>query len=151
MFSIRTETTGLDGFDERLLAETRDDARPVVDASGRKLEERARQKLNVRGGPSRPGSPPARETGALQDSIGRSEVRTGSDEVEIEWGVGAGPAALARLRNWLGRGVDVRAYAELHEEGGIGADGRRYPARSYLRATEAELEPEIGVDLERAL
>lgn len=151
MFSVRTETTGLAGLAESLLAETRDDLRPVVDSGGRKLEERARQKLSHRGGPSRPGDPPARETGALGDSIGRSEVRTASGEIEIEWGVGAGPSALARMRNWISRGVDVPAYAKLHEEGGVGAGGRRYPARSYLRSTELELEPAIDADLERAL
>lgn len=152
MISARVRTEGLEGFARSVIDETKRDARRPLSQGGDILPTRARQKLGSRGGPSRPGDPPARVLGALQDSIGRNSayIKHGEDVVELAWGVGVGDDAERRVRAWLARGVDVFAYAKLHEEGGRGADGRRYPQRSYLRSTEAEEEGRVFRHVERA-
>lgn len=151
MFSVVTRTEGIDGLGAELLAETQEDVLSLIARAGEKLVRRAREKLGVGGGPSRPGDPPAKETGALQDSIGRTGPYTKPGTVELAWGVGVGDEALARVNDWKSRGVNVFEYAELHENGGVGADGRRYPARSFARSTEMELEAEVVADWERGL
>ncbi len=151
MFSITSRSEGLEGMGVELLEETRDDVRPLLARAGERLVSRARQKLDVSGGPSRSPAPPAMETGALRDSIGRTGPFTTPGVVELAWGVGVGDDALRRVNDWKGRGVNVFEYASLHERGGTGADGRRYPVRSYIRSTELELEADIVADWQAAL
>lgn len=155
MFSAVTRTEGIDGLGAELLAETQEDVLSLIARAGEKLVRRAREKLGVGGGPSRPGDPPAKETGALQDSIGRTGPYTKPGTVELAWGVGVGDEALARVNDWKSRGVNVFEYADLHEHGGVasapGYHPRRYPARSYIRSTEQELEAEVVADWERGL
>lgn len=151
MFSMTGRTEGINGLGLELLKQTEKDTLPLIARGGEKLVRRAREKLDIQGGPSRPGDPPAKEQGALQDSIGRTGPYTRPGIVELAWGVGVGDEALARVNEWKSRGVNVFEYADLHENGGTGADGRRYPPRSYIRSTEAELEAEVVFDVEAGL
>lgn len=151
MISMSVETTGLAGFAKRLLRDTEQDALSPAARSAELAVRRARQKLSSRGGPSRPGEPPAMEEGALHDSIGRTGPFTRPGTVEIAWGVGIGDEALRRVNEWKAKDINVFEYAKLHEEGGTGADGRRYPPRSYLRSTEAEIEAQVTREIQGAL
>lgn len=151
MFSITARTEGIEGLGLELLKETEKDALPLVARAGQKLVARAREKLSVRGGPSRPGDPPAMDRGALRDAIGRTAPYTEAGTVSLAWGVGVGDEAIARINEWKQKDVNVFEFAELHENGGTGADGRRYPPRSYIRSTEAELEAEVLADIEAGL
>lgn len=138
-----TETFGLDGLGADLIRETRKIARPLVGKAGNILRKRIKDKLKKRGGPSRPGDPPAREEGALLSVIGRDRPRRLGDTFSVEVGVGAGKSAIARAEKWKGDGINVYEYAWLQEHGGIGADGRLFPARSYVRAAAEEVEAQI--------
>lgn len=151
MISLSSHTEGLNGLGLELLEQTADDVRPLIARAGQKLVELARKKLDVLGGPSRPGEPPAKETGALQDSIGRTGPFTRPGTVELAWGVGVGDEATARVAEWKSKGINVFEYAKLLEEGGTGADGRRYPPRPYIRSTESELEAQLESDIEAGL
>lgn len=151
MFKISARTEGIQGLGAELLKETQEDVRPLIAQAGEKLVARAREKLDVRGGPSRPGDPPAKEEGALQDSIGRTGPFTRPGTVELAWGVGVGDEAARRVDEWKSRGINVFEYADLHENGGTGADGRRYPARSFVRSTELELEAGVVAGWETGL
>lgn len=155
MIHLETRTAGLEGMAEEILKETANDTLAPMAQAGAKLVTRAREKLSVRGGPSRPGDPPAKETGDLQESVGRTAPYMRGGSVQIAWGVGVGDEARGRMREQAARlGVEEASLfkkANLHEHGGFGADGQRYPARPYIRPTEAELEAEITADLERAL
>ena len=151
MITANAYTVGLEGLAEELLEQTRKDALAPVAQAGQRLVDRMREKLSVRGGPSRPGDPPAMEEGALRDSIGRTGPYSDPGRVQIAVGVGVGNEATRRVAEWRSKGVEVFEYARLHEEGGVGAAGRRYPPRSYVRASELELQAEITADLERAL
>lgn len=151
MIRVESRTVGLENMAAELLEETRKDALGPVARAGQRLAERMREKLSARGGPSRPGDPPAMEEGALRDSIGRTGPFSDPGRVQVAVGVGVGDEAARRVADWKSKGINVFEYADLHENGGTGADGRRYPPRSFARAAEAELEAEITADLERAL
>ena len=152
LFGIRaTRTTGLEGLGPELIRETRKVGRSALSKVSTVLARRMRQKLSKRGSPAAAGSPPARVEGALRDAIGKDRPRRKGDSFSVLVGVGVGKAKERKVDEWKAKGVNVYEYAALHEHGGIGADGRRYPARSYARTAEAETEAEIDSMLQAAL
>ncbi len=153
MIGLRVRSEGLFGLSAELLKETAADVRPLIARAAERLERRMRGKLSVPNGPSQPGDPPAVDQGALRDSIGRTGPFTRPGSVAAAVGVGVGDEATRRVAEWKSRGVNVFEYADLHENGGMGGVGGsvRYPARSYARSAEAELEASIVSDWERGL
>lgn len=144
MMELRSRTEGLDGkLAADLVKDTRKVGRKALSKGAAILAKRMRDKLNVRGGPSRPGEPPARVTGTLRKSIGRDRPRRRDDTMSVAVGVGTGKAAERRSLDFKAQGENVFAVGGIHENGGVGADGRRYPPRSFARAAELEAEPEI--------
>ncbi|MDK1102495.1 MAG: hypothetical protein QGD93_02560 [Actinomycetota bacterium] len=143
-------TTGLEGLGPELIRETQKVARKALSSTSTVLARRMRQKLSKKGGPSAPGEAPARVEGALRDSIGKDRPRRDGDTMSVKVGVGVGRAKARKVDEWKAKGVNVFEYAALHEHGGIGADGRRYPPRSYARAAEEETEAEIDSMLRAA-
>ena len=144
-------TTGLEGLGPELIKETRKVGRSALSKVSTVLARRMRQKLSKRGSPSGPGEPPARVEGALRDSIGKDRPRRDGDKMSVAVGVGIGKAKARKVEEWKAKGVNVYEYAILQERGGIGADGRRYPPRSYARAAEEETEAEIDSMLRAVL
>lgn len=140
MIRLEGETEGMEAMLESVVEENLEDAFSAVAEGGEMFTRAIRRKLGREGGPSAPGQPPAKDRGALQDSIGRTGPFIERGVVTLVVGVGVGDEALARVNAWKSKGVNVFEYAHLHEVGGIGADGRRYPARSYVRSTEMEIE-----------
>ena len=153
LFSIRTkETLGLqDVLGPELLKETRKVGRATLSKAGTILARVMRQKLSARGGPSRPGDPPAKVLGVLRSTVGKDRPRRRGDKLYVDVGIAAGRAKTRKAIEWKAKGHNVYAYAKLQEEGGLGAGGRRYPARSYARAAEMEAEREIVSLFESAL
>lgn len=154
MIGLKVRTEGLDGIlAETLQKETAAVARPLVARAGERLMRRMREKLSTRGGPSRPGDPPALDTGALRDAIGRTGPFTEAGAITSAVGVGVGREAEARVRAQQGSDINVFDYADLHENGGFGGPGGtvRYPPRSFARAAEAEVEAQIVADWEAGL
>ena len=144
LFSLRASTSsGLEGFGDDLIVATRKVASSTLSRAATILARAYRNKLSKRGGPSRPGDPPARVTGALRDTVGKDRPRRDGAEMSVAVGIGMGRAKAARVAHWKAEGINVFEYAALHEHGGVGADGRRYPARSFARAAEEETEQEI--------
>ncbi len=151
MFAIDARTTGgVKGLGRELLRETHDDVLSPLARVAVAMVERMRAELGRSGGPSRPGDPPAKVTGALQDSVGRTAPYDVVDGVAILVGIGVGDEAQARVAAWKGRGEDVLARAALHERGGFGADGRRFPPRPFARIAEEAAEPKLDGELARA-
>lgn len=144
-------TTGLDGLGPELIKETRKVARSALSKVSTVLARRMRQKLSKRGSPSAPGSPPARVEGALRDSIGKDRPRRDGDTFSVHVGPGVGRAKAAKVAAQKAEGINVFEYAALQEHGGVGADGRRYPPRSYARTAEEETETEIDSMLQELL
>ena len=143
-------TTGLRGLANELLRETHDDALSPLARGAEEMAERMRSELGRSGGPARPGDPPAKVRGALQDSVGRTAPFDDGDGLAVLVGIGVGDEAQAKVDSWLGRGVEVLAYAALHERGGFGADGRRYPPRAFARVAEEASEATFDSELARA-
>lgn len=148
-FSARTE--GLVGLSGELLKETRKSGRSALSKSSTVLARRMRQKLSKRGSPAAPGEPPARVEGALRGVIGKDRPRRRDDLLFVLVGVGVGRAKERKVEEWKAKGINVYEYALLHERGGIGANGRRYPARSFARTAEEESEVEIDSMLRELL
>jgi hypothetical protein len=142
-WSIQLRTEGFEGFADDLLKSARKTSRTALSKAAAILARRMRENLNRRASPSTPGDPPARVTGALRASIGRDRPRWGDGVMSVAVGVGQGKAAMRRVEEWKAQGVNVFEYASLHEHGGMGADGRIYPPRSYARAAEMVAEPEM--------
>lgn len=153
MIGLRMRTEGINGMSAELLKQTEKDARPLVARAAVKLYRRIYEKLSVSTGPSAPGDPPAMDQGALRDTLGRTGPFTRPGTVSAAVGIGVGDEATQRVAEWKSRGINVFEYALLHEVGGHGGEGGqvRYPARSYLRTSEAELEAEIADDWARGL
>ena len=152
LFGIRVaQTTGLEGLGPELIKETRKVGRSGLSKVSTVLARRMRQKLSKRGSPSSPGEAPARVEGALRDAIGKDRPRREGDTLSVLVGVGVGRAKSRKVEEWKSKGVNVYEYGLLHEHGGIGADDRRYPARSYARAAEEETEAEIDSMLQELL
>lgn len=153
MIKLRMRTEGIAGMSAELLTQTEKDARPLVARAAVKLYRRIYEKLSVSNGPAAPGEPPAMAEGALRDTLGRTGPFTQPGTVSAVVGIGVGDEATRRVAEWKERDVNVFEYALLHEEGGLGGEGGqvRYPARSYLRTSEAELEAEIAEDWARGL
>ncbi len=152
LFSVGVKnTSGLEGLGPQLIKETQKVGRSVLSKTSTVLAARMRQKLRKKGGPSSPGEPPARVDGALLSSIGKDRPRRDGDKMSVAVGVGIGKAKARKVAEWKEKGVNVFEYASLHEYGGTGADGRRYPARSYARSAEAETEDEIDSMIRAAL
>lgn len=145
------QTTGLEGLGSELIRETRKVGRSALSKVSTVLARRMRQKLSKRGSPSAPGEAPARVEGALRDSVGKDRPRRKGDEMSVTVGPGVGKAKQRKVDEWKAKGVNIYEYATLHEHGGIGADGRRYPPRSYARAAEEESEAEIDSTLRAVL
>lgn len=150
MFGMRVRTEGAKGIGRDALRETHEDVLSPLARTAVKMVDEMRSNLGKAGGPSRPGEPPARETGALQDSVGRTAPYDDGDRVVIAIGIGVGSEAQARVDSWRGRGEDVLAKAALHERGGFGADGRRFPPRAFARVAEEAAEPTLDAELKRA-
>ncbi len=153
LFSIRTaETLNLqDVLGPELLKETRKVGRSTLSKAGTILAKRMRQLLSSRGGPSRPGDPPAKETGALRSTVGKDRPRRDGDSMSVMVGIGVGKAKARKVAELKAQGTNVFEYAWNHEFGGLGAKGRRYPARSYARAAEMQSESEIVALFEKVL
>ena len=143
-------TTGLEGLGPELIRETRKVARSSLSSTSTVLRRGMVRKLSKRGGPSAPGSAPARVEGALRDSIGKDRPRRDGDKFSVDVGPGVGRAKARKVEAQKAEGVNIFEYAALHEFGGIGADGRRYPPRSFARAAEEEAEAEIDSMLRAA-
>lgn len=149
LLTFRTaQTIGLKGLGDELIKEERKTSRTLLSKAGTILARKMREKLSKRGGPSRPGEPPARVMGALRDTVGKDRPRRRGERMFVAVGIGQGKAKTRKASEWQSRGVNVYAYALLHERGGFGANGRRYPARSFARAAEEEAENEIVALLE---
>ena len=147
-------TTGLDGLGKELIRETRKVARSALSKASTVLARRYRDKLSKRsrGGPSAPGDPPARLTGALRSTVGKDRPRRDGDKFTVAVGIGIGKAKARRVEELKGKGVNVFEYAALLEHGGVfHADGRRYPPRPFARPAEEETEAEIVSILEAIL
>lgn len=140
MISIRSRTEGLDGMAKAEYRAMQKVGKKALSKAAAILAKGMRDKLNVRGGPSAPGSPPARVTGALRKAVGRDRPRRRGDVVGVSVGIGAGKAAERRALEAKAEGENVFAVGALHERGGIGAGGRRYPPRPFARAAELESE-----------
>lgn len=151
MIDFNARTEGLAGLSGELLRDTRKVARSTLSKASTPLAKRMRDKLSKRGGPSSPGDPPARVLGALRDAVGKDRPRRDGDTMSVMVGIGVGKAKARKVAEWKTKGVNVFEYALLHERGGIGADGRRYPPRSYARTAEEEAEPEVVAILEAGL
>ncbi len=144
LLAIRTgATTGLGGLSAELLAAERKASRTLLSKAGTILARKMREKLSSRGGPSRPGDPPARVTGQLRSVIGKDRPRRRGETMSVLVGVGVGKAKERKALELKGQGHNMWAVGALHERGGIGAAGRRYPARSFARRAEEEAEAEI--------
>lgn len=149
LLDLRTaRTEGLQGLSDELIKEERKRSRQLLSKSGTILARHMRNNLSKRGGPSRPGEPPARVTGALRDTVGKDRPRRRGELMSVAVGIGQGRAKLRRVDFWKAQGINVFEYALLHERGGFGADGRRYPARSFARLAEEQAEAEIVALLE---
>lgn len=151
MIIVEVETTGIAGIGEELLRDARAVAKSALSKAATPLARRMRNKLSQRGGPSRPGDPPARVTGALRDTVGKDRPRVDRGDISVDVGIGVGKAKARRVAHWKTEGINVFEYALLHEHGGIGADGRRFPARPFARPAEEEAEGEISAILEAEL
>ena len=152
IFGIRAvKTTGLEGLGPELIKETRKVGRSALSKVSTVLARRMRQKLSKRGSPASAGEPPARVEGALRDSIGKDRPRRDGDSFSVLVGVGVGRAKERKVDEWKAKGINVYEYASLQERGGIGAGGRRYPARPYARTAEEETEAEIDAMLQEML
>jgi len=157
MMGLTFGTRGVKGISRELLEETARDVGPALIRAADRMVERTKQKLSVRGGPSRPGEPPALREGMIRDGIGRSELivaRRGG--IGIGWGFGVGPEALAKIKlHAARRGTDLGemfAIANTHEFGKVDYDlARSHPPRPYVRPTETELQAEVVSDIERAM
>lgn len=155
MFKIEMETKGLKGWWKTLIGDTQRDALPPAAKAGEKIERRMFVKLSMRGGPSRAGDPPAMDTGDLREGIGRTGPFSTPGMVTVVVGYGVGDDAMRRIRKIASdRGMEIGELfgkANIHEHGGIGAAGRRFPQRSYVRSTFDEMEAEVVADIRRAL
>ena len=153
LFSIRTkETLGLqDVLGPELLKETRKVGRATLSKAATILARRMRQKLSVRGGPSRPGDPPAKVLGVLRSTVGKDRPRREGDLLYVNVGIAAGKAKERKAIEWKAKGHNVFAYAKVQEEGGFYPNGRKYPARPYARPAEMESEGEIDALFKSAL
>ena len=143
-------TTGLQTVD-RDIREMRKDARRALSKSATVMRRAYARNLSKRRGPSAPGDPPARVEGALRDTVGKDRPRRDEDNFSVAIGIGVGKAKANKVAEWKARGINVYAYAALHERGGIGAGGRRYPPRPFARPAEEETEAEIRSILEDGL
>lgn len=151
------KTTGVKGISQELLQRTASDVGPALIRGADRMVERTKAKLSVRGGPSRPGEPPALHEGMLRDGIGRSDLIVAkSGGIGIAWGFGVGQEALARLKGHAARrGTDLGemfAIANTHEFGKVDYEmTRTHPPRPYVRPTEAELQDSVVADIEHAM
>lgn len=145
LLSLRTmDTLGLEGvLGPQLLKETRKVGRSTLSKAGTILARRMREKLSSKGGPSRPGDPPARVLGVLRSTVGKDRPRRDGDTMYVDVGIAAGKAKERKAIEWKAKGHNVYAYAKVQEEGGFYPNGRRYPARPYARPAEMETEAEI--------
>ena len=144
-------TTGLDGLGPELIKETRKVARSALSKVSTVLRRGMVQLLSKRGGPSAPGSAPARVEGALRDSIGKDRPRRDGDTFSVHVGPGEGRAKAAKVAAQKADGVNVFEYAPLLEHGGIDAGGRRQPPHPFARPAEEETEAEIDSMLQEPL
>lgn len=155
MIIIDVFTEGIEGISHELLSDTRAIAKSALSKAATPLARRMRQLLSHRevgGGPAPAGDPPARVTGALRDTVGKDRPRVDRDgDIGVAVGIGVGKAKARRVEFWKGEGINVFEYAPLHEHGGLGADGRRYPPRPFARTAEEEAEGEIVAILEKEL
>ncbi len=166
-FIVDVKVTGIDGIGQELLRDARAVAKSTLSKASTPLARRYRQKLSRRG-PPRPGEPPARVTGALRSTVGKSAPKVDRDgDVVVHVGIGEGRAKARRVAELktgvikttlggvtataTGKGINVFEYALLLEHGGIGAGGRRYPPYPYARPAEEESVAEISAILEREL
>lgn len=155
MYEIRMETKGLKGLWKNLIGETQRDALAPTAQAAAKIERKMYQKLSKRGGPARAGDPPAMDTGDLRKGIGRTGPFSRPGTVTAVVGYGVGDDAMRRISEIASdRGMTIGEMfgkANIHEHGGIGAAGRRYPQRSYVRSTFDEMESEVVAAIRRAL
>lgn len=148
MIVISTKTEGIDGMGDDLLRGTLAIAKSTLSKAATPFARQMRNNLSKRGGPASPGAPPARVEGALRDAVGKDRPRVGKDfEISVAVGIGVGKAKARKVEEWKGKGINVFEYAILHEFGGVGADGRRYPPRSYARLAESQVEGEVDAIL----
>lgn len=151
------KTLGVKGIGRELLEQTARDVGPALIRGANRMVEATKKKLSVRGGPSRPGAPPALDEGMIHDGIGRADlVVAKSGGIGIAWGFGVGREALARIQAHAARrGTDLGemfAIANTHEYGKVDYDQvRTHPPRPYVRPTEAELQAEVVADIERSM
>ncbi len=152
-FGLTATTEGLEGFGDELLRGTLKVAKSTLSKAATPFARQMRNNLSRRGGPSRPGSPPAKDEGFLRAAVGKDRPRVADDgmSVSVAVGIGVGKAKAAKVAEQKGQGVNVFEFAILHERGGIGADGRRYPARPYARLAEAQVEAEVDQILREGL
>jgi hypothetical protein len=151
IFIVDVKTTGIDGISRELLRDATAVAKSALSKASTPLKRGMVRLLNVTGGPSSPGQPPAKLTGELRSTIGKGRPVVEDGDVVVHVGPGEGKAAAAKVAALRAEGTEIFAALVLHEFGGIGADGRRYPARSYARRAEREAEGEISAILEREL
>ncbi len=151
MIIVDVHTTGIDGISRELLRDAVAVSKSALSKASTPLKRGMVRLLSKRGGPSAPGEPPARVTGAMRSTIGKGRPVVEDGDVVVHVGPGEGKAAARTVSALKSEGLDIFAVLVLHEFGGIGADGRRYPARPYARRAEAEAEAEISAILEREL
>lgn len=143
MIRLEERVIGIEGISRELVMEERKRSRSALSKSSTVMARAMRNNLSRRRGPSAPGSPPARLIGALRDTVGKDRPRRRGEEMFVTIGIGVGKAKGAKVIAWKAKGINVYEYAALHEHGGIGADGRRYPPRPYARPAEESSEAEI--------
>lgn len=149
MINLEIESVGFKDLAKVLLQDLEAETFSPLAKVGEKAVERTREKLKRdTSPPSAPGEPPAFRSGALHDSIGRTGPYTDHEGVAIAWGVGVGDDASAVTKKQREQGVNVFAYAIIHERGGMVAHVRLLP-RPYMRPTQAELEGELEAEWRR--
>ena len=153
MIEFNARTEGLAGLEGELLRDTRKAARSALSKAATPFAKQMRDNLGKRrrSGPAPPGDPPARVTAALRDTVGKDRPRRKGDEMSVAVGIGVGKAKARKAAEWQGKGINVFAYALLHERGGVGAGNRRYPPRPFARTAEEQVESQVVSILEEAL
>ncbi len=151
MIIVDVHTTGIDGIAVELLRDAVAVSKSALSKASTPLKRGMVRLLSKRGGPSAPGEPPARLTGAMRSTIGKGRPVVEDGDVVVHVGPGEGKAAAGKVAALRAEGTEIFAALVLHEFGGIGADGRRYPPRPFSRPAEEEAEGEISAILEREL
>lgn len=106
----------------------------LLDQAAAYVKKRMKEKVNVRGGSSKPGDPPRRDSGDLVKGI--KTARRGDARL-----VGVGPPA--QHAHLLEFGTAPRTVRNYAGKSGVKKDVGRVVARPFMRPTFQETAPEV--------